>query len=214
MTAVQFPHQAWNTILQAADKAGVVVPQKLFALDELFFDPSPLGHAATVWEDDIKAGLARIAGEIEHESGRTTDHWRGPASEGFRDWTFDFSREIKEPTGEPLAKVASALRDLEQELTDFQHTLVSTLVQLAAEATTALLGGDLVALAGFIGTVITTLIGLVDTLDSAMDTQTAVFNALGSDMEGIGRVVASLGAKLATDAELSKLDDTSKWRPR
>jgi hypothetical protein len=33
-------------------------------------------------------------------------------------------------------------------------------------------------------------------------------------MEGIGRTVASLGAQLASGADLAKLDDTGDWRPR
>lgn len=214
MTAVAFPYHEWDTIVEAADRAGVPLPQQLFALDKLFVDPSPLGHAASVWSDDIKPALARVAGDIELEAGRTTDHWRGPASEAFRDWTRQFSREIKRPTGEPLTRVATALRDLESELVHFQHSLASTIIELGVEAGVALAGGDVVALIGFIGTVVTTLVSMLNTLDSALDAKTALFHSIGSDMEGIGRTVASLGAQLASGADLAKLDDTGDWRPR
>jgi hypothetical protein len=82
-------------------------------------------------------------------------------------WTRQFSREIKRPTGEPLTRVATALRDLESELTDFQYTLASTIIQLGIEGAAALVGADAAALIGFIGTAITTLIDVLDTLDSA-----------------------------------------------
>jgi hypothetical protein len=178
---VRFPSEAYETIVSTARRYGVPLPDPLPRINELFFDPTPLGDAADLWHDRVTNELDSVAGKVRFAAQDTGAKWGGNAQRAFLDWTMTFTDAIRKPTenGGEIHRLVSALKGLESAFHEFQLKAVDALVNLAT---------TLIDLAGEAGADASAGADAGSTANAAV----AAEPAAGFDVAGVRHIVDAL----------------------